>query len=76
MTQMFDNFNQETLFNNQLDYIHENETNLKMSFQDELEASFGPDWENQFEVPTTKQDIMDVTVEDLDFIEHHKKQPI
>ena len=30
-----------------------------MSFQEELEASFGPDWENQFEAPTTKDNIID-----------------
>ena len=73
MTKIFDTLNQEILFNNQLDNIQENESNLKMSFQEELEASFGPDWENQFEVPTSKQDIIDIQVEDLDIIEHDLK---
>ena len=44
-----------------------------MSFQEELEASFGPDWENQFEVPTSKQDIIDIQVEDLDIIDDDLK---
>lgn len=47
-----------------------------MSFQEELEASFGPDWENQFELPTSKLDVIDVQVEDLDILEHETTQPI